>query len=271
MSDGEVRLERRGKLALVTLDRPEKKNALNQALWSGLSRVTEELGAEMPRAVVLTGGGSAFCAGMDVNPGNPQLAEVAAAAQSGQREPMVAFLRRLRAVIDGLFALPVPMIAAVNGLAYGGGAELATRCDMRVMDPDAVLSFSEVKLGLMPDLGGCVALTRVIGPARAAELILTARKVSAAEALALGLVNRVSEPGAAVDSALELAVAVAANGPRAVRAALEVVRRTPELSDTEALALELERAASLMATGECIHGIAALMSRSRPTFPDVAE
>lgn len=270
MKKGEVRVEREGRVAVVTIDRPERRNALDEAMWSSLSSAVASLEARPPRAVIITGSGDrAFCAGMDVNPENPQLANIAAALRDHDQGPASALLLPLRAIFDRLAALPIPVIAAVNGLAYGGGAELAARCDLRVADPSAVFCFSEVRLGLMPDLGGGVALTRVLGPARAADLILTARRVDASEALALGLVNRVSAPGAALAEAKELADAIAANGPRAVRSSLEVIRKTPDLSAADALALELSRAIELIASGECAVGVPAFLSRTPPDFPDV--
>src|SRR5262249_50228198 len=118
------------------------------------------------------------------------------------------------------------------------------------------------------DMGGGVALTRLVGPSRAADLVLTARRVEAAEALSLGLVNRVAAPGKALEEAIELASAIAKNGPHAVRAALEVIRRTRDLSERDALALELERATALIASGECATGIAAFFARCDAQFPD---
>jgi enoyl-CoA hydratase/carnithine racemase len=205
---------------------------------------------------------------MDVSPSNPQIAGLVQAASDHDPAPMRELLAALRPSFDELVGLPVPVIAAVNGLAYGGGAELAARCDLRVMAADAEMCFSETKLGLMPDLGGGVALTRLVGPAIAADLILTARRVGAHEALRLGLVSRVSEPGAALEDAKTLARQIAANGPRAVRASLAVIRRTPDLSEHEAMELERAEASVLMASGECAHGIAALFSREPAVFPD---
>jgi enoyl-CoA hydratase/carnithine racemase len=268
MSDGSVTVERRGAIAVVTLRRPRKKNALNDALWSGMRAAADELLAELPRAVIVTGEDPAFCAGMDLAPNNPQMVGLASAAQSRDAEPMRALLAGLRPNMDALVGLPVPVIAAVNGLAYGGGAELAVRCDLRVMDAEAVMCFSEVRLGLMPDMGGAVALTRLVGPGKAADLILTARKVGADEALRLGVVNRVADAGRSLEAALGLAQSIAGNGPRAVRASLDVVRRTPDLSEVDALALERDRAVELMASGECIFGVTALMTKSDPEFPD---
>ena len=269
MASGSVRVERNGKLATVTLDRPDKKNALDETMWLALERALDELEAGLPRAVVLTGAGPAFCAGVDVNPDNPMSATLMQAMQEKQSAQAHALLSRMRTIVDRLVALPVPVIAALNGLAYGGGAELAARLDLRVIDPEANLCFSEVRLGLMPDLGGGVALTRLVGPARAADLILTARRVGAEEALRLGLVNRVSAPGKCLETALELAESIAKNGPRAVRSALEIIRKSSDLSISEALSLELSRAADLIVSGECVHGISALFSKRDPEFPDV--
>jgi enoyl-CoA hydratase/carnithine racemase len=149
-----------------------------------------------------------------------------------------------------------------------GGAEIATRCDLRVMDPDAVICFSETRLGLMPDFGGIPSLVRIVGPSFAADLILTARNVSAQEALDLKLVNRVSAPGKAIEDALTLAETIASNGPRAVRAALEVIRRSQDMPLKAALALELERAVDLVVSGEFIYGVSAFLEKKPPEFSD---
>ena len=265
---GTVLVERRGPVALVTLARPSRRNALGAEMWESLRRAADELHGAVPRAVVLTGAGEAFCAGMDVNPDNPQVGGLLSAVQQRDATPVRAMLQSLHAVLDRLFALPVPVIAAINGLAYGGGAELAARCDLRVADPAATICFSEVRLGLMPDWGGGVALARLLGRGRAAELILTARKVGAEEARAIGLVERVSAPGAVVDEALALAEQIAANGPRAVRAALRVLRAAGDRPFSEELTDELEAAARLIADGECQVGIAALLSKTSPSFPE---
>jgi enoyl-CoA hydratase/carnithine racemase len=267
--DGQVRLERRGHVAIVTLDRTERRNAMNQAMWSGLERAVTELERSLPRVVVVTGAGDkAFCAGMDVNPDNPDTAALMTAMQAKDPAPVVAMLTRMRGVLDRLVGLPVPVIAAVNGVAFGGGAEMAVRCDLRVMDPAATIAFSEVRLGLMPDWGGGVALTRVVGRARAADLILTARRVAADEAQSLGLVNRVSAPSACLAEAKALAETIAHNGPRAVRATLRLIRHIDGIGDTGALALELDQAAKLIASGECVFGVGAFLSRTTPSFPD---
>lgn len=270
MAEYGVDLEHRGRVAVVTFNRPRRKNSLDEHMWSCIEKVGGELNKKLPRAVILTGAGDeAFCSGFDVNPENPQVASLADAVQNHHKAPAMELIRRIRTGADSLVCLPVPVIAAINGLAYGGGAEIASRCDLRVMDPQAVICFSEVKLGLMPDHGGVAGLTRLLGSSKAADLILTGRKVGAGEALALGLVNRISAPGRALEEALELAEAIAENGPRAVRHALKVIRRTPDLTYGQALALETLEAVDLIASGECITGIAAFLTKQKPEFPEV--
>jgi enoyl-CoA hydratase len=263
-----VRSERKGKVALITFDRPDRRNAFDETLWSDLERTVRELAESLPRAVVVTGSGKAFCAGFDVNPDNPQVSGLMASVQNGERSPVEALIRRLQSAVNALVTLPVPVIAALNGDAYGGGAELASRCDLRVMDPGAVICFAEVKLGLMPDWGGGPGLARLIGPSRAADLILTGRKVGAPEALTLGLVNRVSAPGEALREAMDLAETIAKNGPRAVRHALAVIRKAPELTMAQSLELECREATTLITSGECVQGITAFLTRQPPEFPD---
>lgn len=256
-------------MALITLDRPARKNALGESMWAALGDAADALHAATPRAIVLIGAPGAFTAGMDLNPDNPQVARLVSAVASGDEGPVREMLDGIHAVLDRLFALPVPIIAAIGGLAYGGGAEIATRCDLRVADPSATICFSEVRLGLMPDLGGGVALARLVGPGRAAELILSARKVGAEEAHRIGLIERVSAPGEVLAEALALAEAIAANGPRAVRAALGIIRGALGRPWAEALAGEVAAATRLIASGECRVGIGALLTKSAPDFPDI--
>ncbi len=264
-----ITLDYDGHIAIARFERPDKRNAFDEAMWDEFERVIKLLEENAPRVVVLTGAGNdSFCAGFDVSLDNPQVAGLVEAVTHHDRNPVEQLITRIRSIIDRLCALPVPIIAALNGNAYGGGAELAVRCDMRIMDPEAIICFSEVRLGLMPDWGGAAALPRLVGPAHAAEMILTARKVTAREALSCGLVNRISSPGCALAESVDMARMIGANGPRAVRSALEVIRSTSNPSLNNALALEMERAIALITTGECVHGISAFLSRTTPEFPD---
>jgi enoyl-CoA hydratase/carnithine racemase len=241
-------------------------------MFTRMDAVARELAEKpLPRAVIVTGDGSdAFCSGFDVNPDNPMVAEMARALEKGDPQPIETAIADIRKAVDRIVALPVPVIAAINGKAFGGGAELAVRCDLRVMDPAAVICFSEARLGLMPDWGGGATLTHLIGSAAAADLILTARRVGAREALQLGLVNRVSAPGKAVDEAVELAEAIMGNGPRAVQSALKVIRAGRNLSLEATLELERKTAVDLIASGECLQGIGAFLNGKTPDFPDLS-
>jgi len=268
MSAGNIHLEAKDHVAILTLDRPEKRNALDAQMFTGLEAAVGKLKASLPRALVLTGNGKAFCAGFDVHPDNPMNEHMLQAAAEKDTSLALKSIGRIREVADALMALPIPIVAALNGLAFGGGAEIAVRCDLRVMDPDAVICFSETRLGLMPDFGGTPSLVRLVGPSVATDLILTARRVTAPEALDLSLVNRVSTPGKALDEAVALAKTIAGNGPKAVRAALEVIRKSPDMPLEDALALELKKAVDLVASGEFIYGVSAFLEKKPPEFPD---
>jgi enoyl-CoA hydratase/carnithine racemase len=268
MNSEPILLERTGHVAHVVLNRPDRKNTFNSDMWQALAATIDTLRKELPRALVISGhpdGG--FSAGFDVNPDNPQVAGVMNALEAGDRSTAEHLIAEIRSAIDELVGLPVPIIAAINGDAFGGGAELAVWCDMRIMDPKARICFSEVRLGLMPDWGGGVALTRLVGAAAAAELILTAEPIMAARALTMGLVNRVSESRTAPEEAMAMGARIAANGPGAVRHALAVIRGTRDLPLAEALDMESRHAVDLIMSGECIHGITAFLSGTPPEFP----
>nr|MDA3898648.1 enoyl-CoA hydratase/isomerase family protein [Desulfobacteraceae bacterium] len=249
MSEEEILLERKGNVAIVTMNRPQRRNAFNEHMFCELARITGELKKQLPRAIVITGKDNVFSAGFDVDPDNPWVADLINAVEKADKIPAERLINQLRKIVDDFISLPVPIIAALNGLTYGGGAELAVRCDLRVMDPDAVICFSEVRLGLMPDWGGGAALAHLIGSSRAADLILTARKVQAGEAINLGLVNRINRPGECLNEAILLAETISKNGPRAVRHALKVIRQSRNQSLNQSLDLEADQAVSLIVSG----------------------
>ncbi len=264
-----ISMERKGKVAVITLNRPERLNAFNKDMFYALSEITEQLKQNLPRAIVIAGGGKDFSAGFDVNPDNPLVGDLIEAVKNHNRQPVDELIALIRKTTDDFTGLPVPVIAAISGKAYGGGAELAARCDIRIADPDAQFCFSETKLGLMPDWGGGVALTRLTGTGIAAELILTARTFDSEEALRIGFINRISESGKSLEEALSMAGTIAKNGPAAVRACLRVIRESTGKPLYEALELESDEAAKLITSGECFHGIGAFLSKKEPEFPDI--
>jgi methylglutaconyl-CoA hydratase len=176
-----VRVEREGAAAFVTLARPEAANALSRALVADLHAAFGALAAESPAAVVLTGAGDkAFCAGADLRE-----------RRSFSLEQTRAFLRDLNALVDQIATFPRPVIAALNGAAFGGGLELALACDLRLCVEGAQLGLPEVRLGIIPGAGGTQRLSRLCGVGVAKELILTGRRIDAARAREVGLVNAV--------------------------------------------------------------------------------
>jgi enoyl-CoA hydratase/carnithine racemase len=226
MTTSTIRIDRADKIATLIMTRPERRNAFDETMFDQLEAATLTLEKDMPRAIIITGDGDkAFSAGFDVNPDNPMAKKVLESVTEKTEGPARAAFTRLREVVDRFVGLPVPVIAAINGLAYGGGAELASRCDLRVMDERAVICLSEATLGLMPDWGGGPALARLVGHARAMDLILTARKVEAREALALGFANRVTPPGRSLEEARTMALQIADYGR--ARAALPLGFRIP--------------------------------------------
>ncbi len=237
-------------VALVTLDRPEALNALSFDLLDQLADRLEALDADVAcRAIVITGaGGRAFAAGADIR-------ELAPQSYRSLRDG-----RRFE-VWDRLAAIGLPLIAAVRGVALGGGCELAMTCDLIVAAEDATFGQPEIRLGVMPGAGGTQRLTRAIGRARAMEMILTGTTIGAPEAAARGLVNRVVPTEATVDVALELAATVASMPPLAVRAAKAAVRQAEETALADGLAHEREAFFRLFDTEDQAEGMAAFAEK----------
>jgi enoyl-CoA hydratase len=241
-------------VALVTIDRPEARNALDFDLLEALATTLEGLdGDPTVGCVVLAGGERAFAAGADIR-------ELADATPVD-----VAFGRRFEAW-DRIGAVGVPLVAAVRGYALGGGCELAMLCDCIVAGDDARFGQPEIKLGIIPGAGGTQRLTRAVGKAKASELILTGRPIDAAEAERIGLVTAVVPAAETLARAIELAEQIAA-GPRlAVRAAKAAIRQAFELPLAAGLAFERQAFALLFATDDRQEGMAAFLAKRPPTF-----
>lgn len=253
-----VRVETRDGIRTLTVDRPEKLNALNTAVLDVLDARISEAGADGTlRCLILTGAGEkAFIAGADIG-------ELVKLTPLDGRE----HARRGQALLDRLENLPIPSIAAINGFAYGGGLELALACTLRVASENAKMGLPETSLGILPGYGGTQRLTRLLGKARAAELILTSEKgTTAAEAWRLGLVNRVVPAGQALAAATDLALAIAKNGPIACRYALEAIRRGSEMPLAEGLAYEATLFGLCASTEDMKEGMAAFLEKRPARF-----
>jgi enoyl-CoA hydratase len=250
-------MERRGPVAVAFLDRPDHLNALNSAVIDALDALLDALEREPDvAAIVIAGQGRAFCAGADI-------------AELGALEGhngFAAFVQRITDTYARLQALPIPSIAAVHGLAFGGGFELALACDLRVADRDAKLGVPEIKLGLLPAAGGTARLTRMLPPAVAKQLLLTGEPISALEAHRLGLVNTITEPGGALESAMALAERLSALSAPALAAAKRLVDDGATMSLAAAVALERQTVSLLYATPHSEEGLAAFLEKRPARF-----
>jgi enoyl-CoA hydratase/carnithine racemase len=253
-----IRVERRGSAGVVTIDRPDQRNALARQTVLDLGRVGRELGADgSVRLVVLTGSGDkAFCAGAD-------LKERATMTDDAVRE-MLALYRSELAWLD---RSPFPVVAALNGAALGGGLELALACDLRIAAPHAVVGLPETSLGILPAAGGTQRLPRLVGYSKALELVLLGTRLGAEEALAIGLVNRVAKADTpVVDEALTWLSPITEGAPIAQRAALSALRATRDRSLEEGLDLEHRLYEDCLASEDRREALAAFAEKRKPVF-----
>ena len=255
---GPVRLAVDGGVATVTLDRPEARNAISTELAAALAGVFEPLATDRAvRAVVLTGAGDrAFCAGADLR-------------ERGAFEDHDWFVQRevFRRAFSAVRRCPLPTVAGVFGFALGGGFELALCCDLIVAAEDATLGLPEVRLGLVPAGGGTQLLARRAGPAVAKDLVLTGRRVDAAEARQLGLVDRVVPRRELLEAVQSLAAQIAGNAPTAVRLAKWAIDLGADLAREAGLEVEEQAWRRAVKSADRREGIAAWNQRRSPAWP----
>lgn len=247
-----VRYQRRGPAAWITLAAPENRNALTAPMLAALTaHVRAALDDDAVRALVLTGDGPAFCAGAD-------LKSAGGAAASGTGNPFVALLRML-------WEGPKPVVAAVNGFAFGGGVGLVAAADIAIAVDSAAFAFSEVRIGVIPAMISVVVLPK-LGPHHAMRLFITGARFDAREALAYGLVHRVVA-AAELEAAVRAEVAqIALGGPTAVAEAKRLVRTVPRMPVDEAFAWTEAKIAELFASDEAAEGMAAFAAKRKPRW-----
>ncbi len=252
-----IHMSRIDELALITLDRPEALNALSFGLVQDLSRLLDGLAQSDARALLMTGAGDrAFSAGADVKElMGRTLVEQRAGAMLGQ------------SVLAKLDLLPLPSIALINGYAFGGGLELALACTFRLAAPSARLGFPEIKLGLIPGYGGTQRLPRLVGEARATEMILTGRSVDADEAERIGLVNRVVA-GDLVEAGTAFAREMTGYSLPVLCLARDAVRRAHDLPLHDGLKIEADLATLAFQTADATEGMTAFVEKRKPVFKD---
>ncbi len=246
--------ETRGSLALLRLNRPQALNALNHALMDELENALDRIEKDAAiRAVVIAGSERAFAAGADIKEMDSKTSEQMSA------DPHLGRW-------DKLGAFPKPTIAAVSGFALGGGCELALACDMIVASESAVFGQPEILIGVIPGAGGTVRLAKALGKQRAMELVLTGRRVTAREAAALGLVNRVAPVESYLDEALKLAEQVAAQPPLAARAAKTSILHALDVGLSDALSAERRLFWELFDTEDQKEGMKAFVEKRKAVF-----
>jgi enoyl-CoA hydratase/carnithine racemase len=244
-------------IGILTLNRPEVMNAVNQALLAALH---EHLSAwrfdSSVRAVIVTGAGDkAFSAGAD-------LKERATLTPDEVRR----FLTTIRDTFTLVERMPQPVLAAINGLALGGGLEFALACDLRLATESASMSLTETSLAIIPGAGGTQRLPRLIGPGRAKEMIFTARRVTAREAEAWGLVNRVAPDGEVLAAAVAMAKQITANGPVALAQAKFAIQQGLEVDLATGLAIEGKAYEVVIPTKDRLEALAAFREKRKPQF-----
>lgn len=251
-------LELDGSIAVVTLQRPERMNALSRVLLQEIGTVFRALAADPAvRAVVLAGSGEkAFCAGADLK------------ERQGMTEDDVrALLGLYRESFGAVDSCPKPVVAAIQGVALGGGFELALACDLRVAGAGAVVGLPETSLAIIPGAGGTQRLPRLVGPGRAKEMILLARRYAAHEALSLGLVTALAAPGeSALAAAKRLVAPLAIGAPIALAAAMEAVDGGADLDLAEGLLLEARCYEKTLVSSDRREALAAFSEGRKPVY-----
>jgi enoyl-CoA hydratase len=252
--------ERRGATAIVTMNRPEAKNALSLPMLVGMADAWEEIDSDDDiRCAILTGAGGTFCSGMDLKSmSGPEAEQYRPRMEHDPDLHWKALLRH--------YQLRKPLIAAVEGWAVAGGTEILQATDIRVAGAGAKFGVFEARRGLFPLGGSTVRLRRQIPFTMAMDLLLTAREVSAEEALRIGLIGRVVPDGTALHEALGIAEVICANGPLAVEAIKRSVRETEGLPESEALKVELEIGTPIFATEDAAEGQRAFAEKRTPQY-----
>src|SRR5271156_1280147 len=255
-----------GEIAYITLNRPEKRNAINNEVLHALPKALEEVDRREVRAVIIYGEGAVFSAGIDFT---SLASDTGSQGGSGGGPDLVRFRRFVhasQASLDAIERIEKPVIGALHGYVGGLGLEIALACDARIAAVGTKLGMPETRIGLVPDVGGTTRLTRTVGYARAKELIMTARMIEAADAEKIGLVNRVVAEGAHLAAAEELAREMARNAPLAVGLAKRIIDKGHGLDKMTFQELEVLAQSSLLLTEDFREGASALAQRREPRF-----
>jgi 2-(1,2-epoxy-1,2-dihydrophenyl)acetyl-CoA isomerase len=262
MSDNgpHVLVEADGAVSTLTLNRPEKLNSFVGTMRDELTAALDELGADRSvRAIIVTGAGRAFCAGADVT-------YLTRLIESGNIDEATALVEAGRRVVTAVRSMSKPVLAAINGAAAGGGANLALACDLRLASDRASIGQTFNRIGLAPDWGGSYHLPRLVGPARAAELFFFAEMIPAAEAERIGLVNRVVPHAELMDTAKEWADRLAAKPALALQYAKQAVQRSLSSTVDEMLDFETAAQRDCFGSADALEGVRAFVDKRPAVF-----
>jgi enoyl-CoA hydratase/carnithine racemase len=266
MAENAIKTRIEGELAYLILNRPEKRNAINQAMLRAIPEALDELDRPEVRAIILYGEGQAFSAGIDFTSLSNDSGARGGEGGGPDMQRFRRFVAESQASLNRLESIEKPVIGALHGFVGGLGLELALACDARIAASGARLGMPEVRIGLVPDVGGTTRLTRTVGYAFAKELIMTARMIDAEKAEKIGLVNRVVAEGTHLAAAEELAREMARNAPLAVGLAKRIIDKGHGLDKMTFQELEMLAQSSLIATEDFREGATALAQRRDPHF-----
>ena len=266
MTDNYLVGEKSGNIYTITLNRPEKRNAIMVEMLTGICEMAESQSGDPDiRAIILKGEGKIFSAGVDFNSLGAEVGACLGEAGAGGA-PLRALIYRFQQYFNRLEAVEIPIICAMHGRALGLGIELALACDIRLASTGARMGFPEVGLGIFPGFGGTQRVTRLVGKGRACELIFTGDQIDAEEAACIGLVNRVAAPQQLMAEARRLARRIARQGPIAVARAKTAINQALQVGLDAGLAFELEAVTLTFGTEDQNEGMTAFVERRRPKF-----
>jgi enoyl-CoA hydratase/carnithine racemase len=266
MAENAITTRIEGELAYLILNRPEKRNAINQAMLRAIPAALDELDRPEVRAIILYGEGQAFSAGIDFTSLSNDSGARSGEGGGPDMQRFRRFVAESQASLNRLESIEKPVIGALHGFVGGLGLELALACDARIAATGARLGMPEVRIGLVPDVGGTTRLTRTVGYAFAKELIMTARMIDAQAAEKIGLVNRVVAEGTHLAAAEELAREMARNAPLAVGLAKRIIDKGHGLDKMTFQEFEMLAQSSLITTEDFREGATALAQRRDPHF-----
>lgn len=250
----EVLYEKKDSAGIITINKP-KANQLSAGVFDGISKILDSAIQDKElRSLIITGSGDKiFSAGADLTGGFGDLSPI-------------DFLGKAQGIWNKVENFPRPVVAAMNGHAFGGGLELAMACHIRILKKGARIGLTETNLGIMPGYGGTLRLPRLVGRGKALEMMILGKQVQAEEALEIGLVNRLSEDGQTLDDAIELSKELAERPPLAVKAILKIMAMKESISPELHLQMEREELAALFETKDTIEGMTAFAMKKKPVF-----